>query len=98
MLEGQIERRLKDRCKQEGMMCMKFVSPGYTGVPDRIILIHGGHVVFVELKAPKKVERTRQRIVQDRIRKMGLEVFSGVDSYDRVEEVIRRCKDLEDRG
>ena len=50
--ESAIEGRLRDRVKLLGGRCLKFVSPGQNGVPDRIILLPGGRVVFAELKAP----------------------------------------------
>lgn len=36
--------------RERGGLCFKFVSPGNPGVPDRLILLPGGRVVFVELK------------------------------------------------
>jgi len=93
--ECSVETRLRQRCRQEGFLCFKFVSPGVTGVPDRIILLHNGRVVFVELKAPGKRERARQKYVQECLRVYGFKVMSSVDSYDRVEEVIAVCREME---
>lgn len=50
MNENQIERRLVEGIKKQGGMCMKFVSPGTAGVPDRIIITATGKILFVELK------------------------------------------------
>ena len=50
MKESQIERRLVEGVKRLGGMCLKFVSPGTLGVPDRIIITAKGRVIFVELK------------------------------------------------
>ncbi len=92
MLEKQIEARLRNRIKAIGGICFKFESPGYTGVPDRLILLPGGTVVFAELKAPGKLERRRQCYVQSRIRKLGFTVWSGVDSYQAVDALVEFCK------
>lgn len=94
MLEKGIEERLKREVEQNvlGAVCMKWVCPGYSGVPDRIILLPGGGIVFVELKAPGKHERARQEYVQARLRKLGFIVFSSVDSYAKVNAVVRYCK------
>lgn len=94
MLESSIEAQLRRRIKSEvrGALCLKFVSPGYTGVPDRLILLPNGRVVFAELKAPKKTERPRQRFVQSRLRKMGFIVFSSVDSREKVDAVVQFCR------
>ena len=94
MLEKDIERRLRRKAKAAGCRCLKFVCPGYTGVPDRIILIPGGQVIFVELKAPGKKERPRQAVVQNMLRRMGFKVYSSVDSADKVDQVAAECAHL----
>lgn len=52
-LEKDIERALVEKVKRRGGYCLKWVCPGWAGVPDRIVLLPGGRVVFVELKRPK---------------------------------------------
>lgn len=52
-LEKEIERKLVDMVKHHGGFCLKWVCPGWSGVPDRIILLPGGRVYFVETKRPK---------------------------------------------
>ena len=52
-LERDIERALVGAVKKHGGLCLKWVCPGWSGVPDRIVLLPGGRVVFVELKRPK---------------------------------------------
>lgn len=49
-LEKDIERRLVRMVTMRGGACLKWVCPGWAGVPDRIVLMPGGRVVFVELK------------------------------------------------
>ena len=61
----------------------------YTGVPDRMILLPGGRIYFVELKAPGKKERPRQRYVQAILQRLGFTVFASVDSIEKVDEIIR---------
>ena len=66
MLERTIEQRLVEAVRKAGGLCPKFVSPGWDGVPDRIVLFPGGKMGFVELKAPGQklrplqVQRKRQ--------------------------------------
>jgi len=50
MTEKQIEAWLGRQVKALGCLYYKWVSPGNDGVPDRIIILPGGHVVFAELK------------------------------------------------
>ena len=50
MREKTIERKLTLMVKKRGGICPKFVSPGYDGMPDRIVLLPGGHMAFVEVR------------------------------------------------
>lgn len=49
--ERNIEQYLTKEVNKLGGLCWKWVSPGNSGVPDRIV-IYKGTVVFVELKRP----------------------------------------------
>jgi hypothetical protein len=51
--ERDIERSLAAMVKRHGGLCLKWTCPGWTGVPDRIILMPGGRIFFVELKRPR---------------------------------------------
>ena len=51
-MEKKIERALLERVKTLNGTCEKFVSPGRRGVPDRIVTLPGGRIIFVELKSP----------------------------------------------
>lgn len=98
MTEKDIERKLKKRVESLGCMCLKFVSPGYAGVPDRMILAPGGKIIFVELKAPGKKERPRQAYVQRRLRELGFIVISSVDSDDKIDRIVSWLKSYTDPG
>lgn len=50
MKESRIEARLTQGVKALGGTAYKFVSPGNVGVPDRLVILPGGKVIFVELK------------------------------------------------
>lgn len=94
MLEKRIEQRLRDRIKALGGLCLKWEAPGYTGVPDRLILLPGGYVVMVETKAPGRTERARQAAVQDKLRAMGFLVYGGIDSAEKVDRIVDCCRAL----
>ena len=55
VLEKEIEQGLVRMVTRHGGLCLKWVCPGWSGVPDRIILLPGGTVMFVELKRSKNV-------------------------------------------
>lgn len=92
MLEKTIESELRKGIKAIGGLCLKFETPGYTGVPDRIILLPGGRVFFAETKAPGKKERARQNLVHDILRGLGFTVFSTVDSRSKVQQILEVCR------
>lgn len=53
VLEREIERKLRTRVEAAGGRCLKWVCPGWGGVPDRIVLLPMGRIYFVETKKPK---------------------------------------------
>lgn len=98
MLEKDIERYLRDGVRDLGGLCLKFASPGFTGVPDRMILLRGGVIAFVETKRPGQKERQRQSFVQYRLRKLGFVVFSSVDSRTKADGVLNWCAERMERN
>lgn len=69
-LEKDIENRLRGIVRAHGGKCMKWVSPGNSGVPDRIVLLPGGRIIFVETKRPKGgrvsgLQRFWNRVLRD---------------------------------
>lgn len=58
VLEKEIEQKLKTLIERFGGLCLKWVCPGWLGVPDRICLLPGGHAIFVETKRPKGGKRS----------------------------------------
>lgn len=88
MRENAIEAYLRDRVREIGGRAYKFVSPGNDGVPDRLVCLPGGKVIFVELKAPGKVPTPLQRNRHRELRKMGQVVFGKVGSKMDVDTVI----------
>lgn len=81
MRERDVEQLLVDAVKKSGGKAYKFVSPGNAGVPDRVVCLPGGRVVFVELKAEggrlSKIQDAQIRL----LRQMGqaVEVVTGPD-------------------
>lgn len=91
MLEKSIEKSLRDMLHRRGALCYKFTSPGNPGVPDRIVLLPSGRVVFVELKAEFGRLDDRQRRQIERMRKTGADVrvLKGLAQVKQfVEEVL----------
>lgn len=89
MREASIERRLSRKVKAAGGLALKFTSPGWAGAPDRLVLLPGGKIVFVELKAPGRKPRPIQLKRHEELRALGFEV-EVIDSPEGVDEFMRR--------
>ena len=75
MREKQIEQKLVRAVKARGGICPKLVCPGMDGMPDRIMLIPGGRMCFVEVKAPGKKPRPLQVSRHGLLRRLGFKVY-----------------------
>ena len=87
MLEKQIENKLTRSVKKAGGIALKFVSPGFAGMPDRLVLLPDGMCAFVELQAPGKHTRPLQTVRHRMLQKLGFKVYV-IDSAEQIEGVI----------
>lgn len=87
MREKEIEQKLVDTVKKHGGICPKFVSPGFSGMPDRIVLLPKGKVAFVELKAPNKKPRPLQVARHKLLMGLGFRVYV-IDGMEQIGGVI----------
>ena len=86
LLERDIERYLVRRTVEHGGVAYKWVSPGRVGVADRIVLLPGGVVWFVELKTAKGRLSPWQKLFAADMRRMGMNYIvlrskGEVDAY-----------------
>ena len=75
MREKSIEQKLSLMVKKRGGICPKWVSPGFDGVPDRIVLLPEGCVAFVEVKAPGEKPRPLQIARHKLLTRLGFKVY-----------------------
>lgn len=87
MLEKQIENKLTRSVKKAGGIALKFVSPGFAGMPDRLVLLPDGMCAFVELKAPEKHTRPLQTTRHKMLKRLGFKVYV-IDSPEQIGGVI----------
>ena len=73
MLERHIEQALVKRVKELGGMAEKFIS-GRRSVPDRLVTLPGGVIIFVELKNEGKHATPLQELDHERRRALGCDV------------------------
>ena len=87
MNEKQIENKLVLAVKKLGGIAPKFVSPGFAGMPDRLILLPDGHIAFAELKAtgkkPRPLQLSRHRLLEG----LGFKVYV-IDNTDQIEQIL----------
>ena len=87
MKETEIEKKLVKSVKAKGGIAPKFVSPGYAGMPDRLVLLPGGVFAFAELKAPGMKPRPLQVARHRMLRSLGFKVYV-IDGTEQIEEVL----------
>ena len=87
MRERDLERYTTTVIKSHGGRARKFISPGYAGVPDRLVLMPGGKMCFVELKAPGGKPRPLQMRRIDQLRALGFKVYV-VDGKEEIGGII----------
>lgn len=85
--ESLIEKRLVAAVKSAGGVAYKFTSPARSGVPDRIVILPGGRVTFVEVKSPGGCISEIQKVEIARLRSLGCRVVVVHDS-DGIERVL----------
>lgn len=92
--ERDIEKWMREKIEQLGGQFMKWVSPGNDGVPDRIAILPGGDVYFIELKTDQGHSTKIQEWQQQRLRRLGCnvrEVRGMTEARQFIEEVVDRA-------
>lgn len=94
MLEKDIEKRLNKELKN--LMCLnyKFISPGNSGVPDRIVISPSGVVIFVELKTQTGKKTTLQMAQISKLRGHNQKVVTvyGISGVEKLVDLIKRSR------
>ena len=89
MREKTIEQKLVTRVKHMGGIAPKFVSPGFDGMPDRMVLLPNGKIGFVEVKAvggkPRPLQLARHRL----LRELGFKVYV-LDEEKQIDSILRK--------
>lgn len=90
MREQPVEEHLRDTAKALGGIAIKLVPLNYVGIPDRIVLLPGARVIFVELKRPKGgVVSKAQSVWHKRLRDWGFDVFV-LNTKERIDECFEQ--------
>lgn len=93
--ERDVERYLIKECEKRGWLCWKFVSPGRRGVPDRVVIRHGG-VAFVEVKRKggrvsplqvRRIEELTRLVIPARVVETKGEIDEMINEWEGRDEV-----------
>lgn len=87
MVEKALERYLVKQSRKFGGLALKWVSPSMAGVPDRIVFLPGGRIIFVELKSPGKRLSPLQARMASVLTELGAEVRC-IDSLEALDALF----------
>ena len=87
MREKIIEQKFREAVKEKGGIALKFTSPGFDGMPDRLVLLPDGKIAFVEVKASGRKPRPLQFARHRLLRKLGFQVYV-IDSTEQIGGII----------
>ena len=88
--EKALERKLCAEVKAAGGWAIKLLPGLIKGLPDRMVLLPGGKVVFVEVKTTGLKPTKMQTLIHERLRALGFKVWV-VDSSEKINNFIRLC-------
>ena len=91
MREKLIEQNLVQAVRRMGGLAPKFTSPGWAGAPDRLVLLPGGHLAFVEVKAPGKTLRPLQVKRKGQLEALGFRVYV-IDAPQQIGGVLHEIR------
>lgn len=87
MLEKHIEQHFVKAVRAAGGIAPKLTCPGFDGMPDRIALMPGGRIAFVEVKAlgqkPRPLQTARHRL----LRRLGFKVYV-LDGIPQIKTIL----------
>jgi len=70
-MEKYTEQHCRTLAQHLGGVLIKLSPVSMAGIPDRLLLMPGGHVIFIEFKAPGKYLKPLQRHWRDKLTAMG---------------------------
>jgi len=91
MKEKELERKLVQAVKAMGGLAPKFVSPGFDGMPDRIVLIPGGKIGFVEVKRKGENPSPLQVSRHGMLRRLGFKVYI-LDDEEKIGGILNEIQ------
>ncbi|WP_322354315.1 VRR-NUC domain-containing protein [Dehalococcoides mccartyi] len=91
MREKTLERKLTEAVKAMGGIAPKFISPGFDGMPDRLVLLPDGKCGFVEVKRQGEKPRPLQESRHGMLRRLGFRVFV-LDGLEQIPQILKEIR------
>lgn len=85
--EKTLEHSLVEKIRQRGGICLKLQGNMYAGMPDRLILLSEGRIIFVELKSEGIKPRKLQLVRHEELRALGFKVFV-IDTQEKLTQFL----------
>lgn len=89
--EKLVEKKLCEYTKNAGGYCMKVMTQFFNGFPDRMILLPGGIIFFVEVKTTKQKARKLQVHIHNKLKELGFDVYV-------IDRVVNAKKLIDDKS
>ncbi len=89
--EKLLERKLRESVKKLGGWAVKFWAVNLAGFPDRMVLMPGARVWFVEMKSTGKKPSAIQKLVHGKLRCLGFEVWV-LDTQILLDEFLNQLR------
>ena len=86
--EGKIENYLRDQVIKRKGKAYKLESSGNNGMPDRLVLLPGGLIFFIEVKAPTEKLRKLQEVQINRINSLGQKALM-LDTKRKIDQFFK---------
>lgn len=86
-IESKIEAHLVKSATERGGMAIKLLSQFHRGLPDRLVLLPGGRMAFVELKTTGRRPTLLQARTHGKLRDLGFAVYVA-DSTEQVDDIL----------
>ena len=95
--EREIELKLRRATADRGGLCLKFTPGSWAGAPDRLVLLPGGVMGFVEVKAPGQRPRPLQVRRHTQLAELGYVVLV-LDDPERVDSTLDEIEQFKRGG
>lgn len=89
VLEGDIEKRFVREAKKLGCMTRKLNGVGYRDWPDRLVMVPGGAIIFIEFKRPGEPLRESQASLHEDAAAIGHD-WNVCDSWEHAINIVRQ--------